>query len=114
MRWTQFLAGLYGLAGLIGATLYAHALPIPALGQAAYIALFHAAPLLFLTGRLSSLGERLSASFFGLGVPLFTGSVYLKYLAGWEWATSVAPAGGVLLLIGWLLLLLSALRAPHS
>lgn len=110
MCWTQFLAGLYGLAGVIGATLHAHAIPVPALGQAAYMALFHAAPLLFLTGRLSGLGERLSASFFGLGVPLFTGSIYLKYLAGWERATLIAPAGGTLLMIGWLLLLLAALR----
>ncbi|GIV24339.1 MAG: DUF423 domain-containing protein [Bacteroidia bacterium] len=108
MRWTQFLAGVYGLAGMVGATLHAHAMPIPALGQAAYVALFHTAPLLFLAGRLTSVWERLSASFFSLGVPLFSGSIYLKYLAGWERATVVAPAGGTLLMIGWLFLLAAA------
>jgi|GEM_PF-6118841 len=36
MRLWQVIGGLWGVGGLVGATLYAHLRPIPALGQAAY------------------------------------------------------------------------------
>jgi hypothetical protein len=36
MRLWQVIGGLWGVGGLVDATLYAHLRPIPALGQAAY------------------------------------------------------------------------------
>jgi len=36
MRLWQVIGGLWGVGGLVGATLYAHLRPTPALGQAAY------------------------------------------------------------------------------
>lgn len=110
MRWTAAIAGLFGIGGLIGATLYAHALPVPALQQGAYIALFHTAPLLWLSRGQPSLGATLQATFFTLGGLLFSGSIYLRYLAGWVQATAIAPAGGTLLMLGWALLLVGSLR----
>lgn len=110
MRWTATVAGLFGVGGLIGATLYAHALPVPALQQGAYIALFHTAPLLWLSRSQPTLWATLQATLFTLGVVLFSGSIYLRYLAGWAQATAVAPAGGTLLLLAWGLLFLSSLR----
>ncbi|MCX7607316.1 MAG: DUF423 domain-containing protein [Bacteroidia bacterium] len=110
MRWTHLIGGLAGVAGILGATLHAHALPVPALGQAAYMALFHAAPLLWLSREKRSLLSILQGVFFSGGVLLFTGSIYLKYLAGWDQATVIAPAGGTLLIGGWCLVAVSALR----
>ena len=43
------------------------------------------------------------AAFSGAAL-LFCGSVYLKHLAGLEGATAVAPMGGVLHILAWLLL----------
>lgn len=47
---------------------------------------------------------------FALGVLLFCGAVYAVAIGGLR-LPSVAPAGGMLMMLGWLLLGLSALRA---
>jgi uncharacterized membrane protein YgdD (TMEM256/DUF423 family) len=47
---------------------------------------------------------------FAVGLVLFCGSVYALGLAGMSWGL-LAPTGGILLMLGWLLLGASALRA---
>jgi uncharacterized membrane protein YgdD (TMEM256/DUF423 family) len=47
---------------------------------------------------------------FAVGMVLFCGAVYALGLAGVSWGF-VAPSGGFLLMLGWLLLGVSALRA---
>ena len=47
---------------------------------------------------------------FTAGLLVFCGSVYALALYGWP-VGMLAPIGGVLLMLGWVLLLLSALRA---
>jgi uncharacterized membrane protein YgdD (TMEM256/DUF423 family) len=47
---------------------------------------------------------------FAIGLVLFCGAVYSLGLAGVSWGI-LAPTGGTLLMIGWLLLGASALRA---
>jgi uncharacterized membrane protein YgdD (TMEM256/DUF423 family) len=47
---------------------------------------------------------------FAVGLVLFCGAVYSLGLAGLSWGI-LAPTGGTLLMIGWLLLGASALRA---
>jgi uncharacterized membrane protein YgdD (TMEM256/DUF423 family) len=46
---------------------------------------------------------------FAVGLILFCGSVYALGLAGMSWGV-LAPTGGVVLMLGWLLLGASALR----
>jgi uncharacterized membrane protein YgdD (TMEM256/DUF423 family) len=43
------------------------------------------------------------------GIVLFCGSIELKYLFSLNQATVVAPTGGVALMLGWLMLGVSAL-----
>jgi uncharacterized membrane protein YgdD (TMEM256/DUF423 family) len=47
---------------------------------------------------------------FAVGLVLFCGAVYSLGLAGVSWGI-LAPTGGILLMLGWLLLGASALRA---
>ncbi len=111
MRIWRVLGGFLGLMGILGATLYAHARPIPALGQAAFMALFHAPILLWLADRKDSdLLSRVLPLLFSVGALIFTGTIYLRYLGGVEKATAFAPIGGSLLVLGWLGLMLRALR----
>lgn len=111
MAWLRMVAGFYGLAGIIGATLYVHARPVPALGEAATLALLHAPVLLWLSDKKArGPFSALISSFFVLGVLLFAGSIYLKYLGGIERATVLAPAGGTLLILAWALLIGRSLR----
>ena len=44
-------------------------------------------------------------SCFCLGALLFSGSLYAMAILGWRWVAFVTPFGGLLMLLGWLLLL---------
>ncbi len=46
-----------------------------------------------------------------LGMVLFCGSIYLATAGGWEGAVHAAPAGGMALILGWLLLGWAGFRA---
>ena len=46
-----------------------------------------------------------------LGIVLFSGSLYGLSLLGWQWLGPVTPLGGLLLMSGWLLLAVAALRS---
>ena len=50
-------------------------------------------------------------SCFCLGALLFSGSLYGLALVGWHWMAFVTPFGGLLMLLGWLLLLGFGLKA---
>ncbi len=48
---------------------------------------------------------------FVIGILLFSGSLYLLSLSAIKWLGMVTPIGGVGLLIGWLLLLISSIKS---
>ena len=41
---------------------------------------------------------------FGLGILLFSGSLYLLALTGQKWLGAITPLGGTAFLAGWLML----------
>jgi uncharacterized membrane protein YgdD (TMEM256/DUF423 family) len=45
------------------------------------------------------------------GIVLFCGSLYLLALTGSKWLGAVTPLGGLALILGWLALVVAALRA---
>ena len=49
---------------------------------------------------------------FGVGIALFSGSLYLMALTGWSWLGPVTPLGGLCFLAGWAWL--AASRPPAS
>ena len=111
------LASLAGFSGVAMAAVGAHALAgLPAarmemVQSAVQMQTVHALALLF-TGLWAPRGGRLAhlaGAAFALGVLMFCGGVYSLALAGTRLA-SVAPVGGSLLMLGWILLGLSALR----
>ena len=48
---------------------------------------------------------------FALGVPLFSGSLYLLALTGTRWLGAITPFGGLLFLVGWGALIAAVLRS---
>lgn len=50
-----------------------------------------------------------AGSFFTLGIVFFCGAIYARVFAALP-AANVAPFGGVMLMIGWLMLLVAAFR----
>ncbi len=71
---------------------------------AAAFAFAHGLALLLLAPRERSIGPWLLAA----GLLLFAGSLLGKALAGWP--STLAPAGGVLLMAGWLIIAVATFR----
>ena len=110
------LGALYGLTTVAMAALAAHL--IPAAGQAMVrdaiqMQGWHALALLFtgLWAARAGILAHLAGAAFALGTLLFCGAIFSLVLAGVR-LPLVAPTGGVLLMLGWCLLAVSALRRP--
>ena len=115
------LGALAGLTGVAMAALAAHGmawLDPPALAMmrsAIEIQGWHALALLA-CGLWSPSGGRLAdwaCAAFALGIVLFCGAVYAVALSGVRLGL-IAPLGGTLLMVGWLLLGLSAIVTTRS
>jgi uncharacterized membrane protein YgdD (TMEM256/DUF423 family) len=121
------IGALYGLLGVILAALAAHALPerlsagdLILVHTAIEMQMWHALALIACGALLRGQGATgrllpLAGLAFALGTPLFCSAVYALALAKLR-LSAVAPTGGFLLMAGWLLLAVSALRktAPSS
>jgi len=114
---------LMALAVLLGA-LGAHWLPgwIPPARLSAWHTgvqyHFHHALGLFAVGFVAthkpeSRNARIAGFLLVAGVALFSGSLYAYALSGEKWTASFAPAGGLAMIAGWILLAIALLRHPH-
>jgi uncharacterized membrane protein YgdD (TMEM256/DUF423 family) len=109
------VAGLYGAAG-VGLAAAASHMGEALLGPASLMLLVHAAALLGLalvTDRFASRLLGLSALLIGAGVFLFSGSLALHALADLRPVPMAAPAGGMLMIAGWLAAAAGALAGPR-
>jgi uncharacterized membrane protein YgdD (TMEM256/DUF423 family) len=111
------LAGLMGASGVVLAAAAAHtASGGSGLETAAYMLLLHAAALL---GGATLLQQGLPhrAIMLGvltawvLGTALFSGDITLRAFTGHRLFPLAAPAGGIILIVGWLGLAASAIKA---
>ncbi len=113
------LGAFAGLTAVAMSALMAHALPqrldaarLQMVANAVQMQGWHALALV-LVGVWTTRGgvlATLAGACFAAGVLLFCGGVYAIALGGLR-VGGVAPTGGVLLMLGWLLLGLSAVRA---
>ncbi len=110
------LGSLAGFGAVAMAAFAAHGIPDPTalriVSSGVQMQGWHALALLG-TGLWAPRGGWLAQAAgvaFAVGLLLFCGAVYSLALAGVSWGL-LAPTGGVLLMIGWLLLAASALRA---
>lgn len=54
----------------------------------------------------------LSGWLFLAGIVIFSGSLYLMTFTGARWLGAITPIGGLCFIVGWLSLVISALRGP--
>src|SRR5690606_41162455 len=108
--WAVLLAGLFGAAGIASAAAAAHWADSRLLGAASAICLANAPALLVLglSGRRLRLGA-LCAALLALGTILFAGDVGLRAFLDRGLFPMAAPTGGSTMIIGWLLVGMSAL-----
>ena len=107
------LIGAFAAHGL-KATLDARQLTL--FETAARYQMYHAFALLIVGGLsvLPQFSRRLlgfAAIAFGLGILLFSGSLYLLALSGIGLLGAITPLGGISFLAGWLALIVAALKA---
>ena len=77
--------------------------------------MYHALALValgLLAARTSSSLLSLAGWAFLIGVAIFSGLLYVLVFAGpgWKWLGAVVPIGGTLMIVGWVLLAIVALR----
>lgn len=107
------LAGLMGAAGIMLAAAGAHAVPGAGLDSAASMLLFHAAAML---GAAALMQQGLvwrplalaALAAWLVGAVLFSGDVTLRAFSGYRLFPMAAPAGGIILILGWLALAAAA------
>jgi uncharacterized membrane protein YgdD (TMEM256/DUF423 family) len=122
-RFYMFFGALLGFAAVALSAVAAHALPsrldakaLTAVQSAIQMQGWHALVLLFCAVWMlrappaSLVWANVAGAAFSLGVVLFSGSIYAGELGGVRIGPT-APTGGILLMAGWLLLAVSALRA---
>lgn len=112
-RWMLGLlawAGLLGAAGIGAAAWAAHRSADPNLQIAAYFLLIHATAIAGITAQPRT-GFLAAASILATGASLFCGDLTLRALAGTHLFAMAAPAGGTLLIIGWLTLTIASVHA---
>jgi uncharacterized membrane protein YgdD (TMEM256/DUF423 family) len=76
--------------------------------------MYHALALLalgLLTRGRKSMSATLAGTAFALGVALFSGLLYAMVFGGPKILGAIVPIGGLLLIAGWVLMALAALRA---
>jgi uncharacterized membrane protein YgdD (TMEM256/DUF423 family) len=116
------IAAIFGTIAVIFGAFAAHALKahlsISALENwktAVNYQFVHALALLLLATLPANTFIRLSAWFFGIGILLFSGSLYLLSLSGILSINSgfigpITPIGGLCFIIGWIFLFFSAFK----
>ena len=107
------IAALFGCAGIVFAAAGAHAKPGSGLDSAGHMLLFHAAAVI---GACAAISQGLVGRSFGVaaaivllcGVGLFSGDLALRAYTGNKLFPMAAPAGGIVMMIGWALLAIAA------
>ena len=121
-RQALLLGAVFGATGVIAGAFGAHALrtrigpdELAIFETAARYQMYHAIALVALARWLDQ-GVRpaieWAARLFGLGVVIFSGTLYALALSGASWLGAITPVGGLLLILGWLALASAALRGP--
>lgn len=118
-RFLLALAGLAGLLGVAGSAAAAHSGGGESLRTASQFLLFHAPLVVGLTalaagGAVHATMARLAAGAILLGLALFSGDLALRALAGTPLFPMAAPAGGIVLMVGWALVAVAPLRRGAS
>ena len=70
--------------------------------------------IVFLSHKMPSKYLQYALYAFGLGILLFSGSLYLMALLKWSFLGPITPIGGLLLLAGWFLIAITALKTKFS
>lgn len=108
-----FLGSLLGAAGVMLAAAATHTGETYMLGKASAMALAHAPVLIALSVGWDRIRTAMPAGLtLGLGTALFVGDLVARHFSGYSLFPFAAPAGGIGMIAGWLILAVSAFLKP--
>ena len=122
-RWVLAVAAAFAMLAVLIGAFAAHGLKqslspdaIGIIETAVRYQMYHALALFIvalvsISGRFLAATLKLAAMAFASGIILFSGSLYLVALTGTGWFGAITPIGGIGFILGWLALLVCALRA---
>jgi uncharacterized membrane protein YgdD (TMEM256/DUF423 family) len=125
-RWVLVAGAGFAMLAVITGAFAAHGLKqvldaysLGLLETAARYQMYHALALLIVAvfstiPQLPTRWLKLAAFAFILGIVLFSGSLYLLAFSGIKWLGAVTPLGGVAFILGWLALIVAALKYPDQ
>ncbi|NBQ52175.1 MAG: DUF423 domain-containing protein [Proteobacteria bacterium] len=126
MLWTTWisLGGLMGMTGVAAGAFGAHALKtrvdadlLVVFETAARYQMYHAMAVVclgLLASRIDQSMLQVSGFSFLAGTMIFSGSLYALVLTGNRSLGAITPIGGALLIFGWLMLAVVAMRASFG
>lgn len=114
-RIMPFIAGLMGVAGVASAAAAAHGADPRLLGGASAMCMAHAPALIALSAAWDHIRlAAASALLLAIGTTLFAGDLATRHFSGHGLFPMSAPAGGTLMMLGWLVLAAGALLPRKS
>jgi len=126
MLWTTWIAmgALLGMTGVAAGAFGAHALKtrvepemLAVFETAARYQMYHAVALVglgLLASRIDQSMLQVSGYSFLAGTLVFSGTLYALVLTGNRSLGAITPVGGALLIFGWLMLAVVAMRASYG
>ncbi|RZO86032.1 MAG: DUF423 domain-containing protein [Oceanococcus sp.] len=117
------IAAFYGMSGVAMGAFAAHALKkrlddyaLDIIQTATQYQMIHAIAMLAIVAlaHAGSFELRTPLWCFVIGVALFSGSLYALALTGIKPLGAITPIGGALLLLGWIVLIVKALKVASS
>jgi uncharacterized membrane protein YgdD (TMEM256/DUF423 family) len=124
IRQCLIAAGISGLMGISFGAFAAHGLVrlgnpliVEWVKTGASYQLWHAAALLGIisvAGRFNAAWLRAVILCFFVGSLLFAGSLYAMALLQWTWLGIITPIGGLIMILGWVLLIILGCRTVKS
>lgn len=107
-------SGLLGASAVAIGAIASHVVTNPAataaIEKASAYQLWHVLAII-VSLTMSDTASRVARLLFLLGILMFSGSIYAKYFLGMHQAVSLAPVGGVAMILGWLVLAFSSVRS---
>ncbi len=120
MFWASILAMIAVVLGAFGAHALEEQLTPERLDtyETAVQYQFYHAIALFVTGLLARGKPQLAhvawaGRFFGAGIVLFSGSLYVLVASGISWLGAITPLGGVCFIVGWIMLAVSVKKTEN-
>jgi uncharacterized membrane protein YgdD (TMEM256/DUF423 family) len=119
-RTVLIIGGITGLLAIMAGTFGAHGLKEHVTAEllntfevGVRYQMYHALAMLACAGLMPRLGKCAPAAIicWTLGTVVFSGSLYALAITGQRWLGMVTPVGGVLMIVGWALLIAATMRA---